>query len=56
MKYLKKCLSVIHPFLVAVFFVLALYSANIAEVTPSEIVIPLVAALGFTLLLLLFPY
>jgi len=53
LKYLKKCLSVIHPFLFAMFFVLALYSANIAEVTPSEIVIPLVAALGFTLLLLL---
>ena len=53
MKYLKKCLSALHPFLFAVFFVLALYFVNITEVTSSEIVIPLVSVLGFTLLLLL---
>ena len=53
MKYLKKCLSVIHPFLFAMFFVLALYYANVAEVSSSEIWIPLFAALGFALLMLL---
>lgn len=35
------------------FFILALYSINVNEVTPSQILIPLAAALGFTLLLLL---
>jgi len=35
------------------FFVLALYSINVTEVTPSQIVIPIAAVLGFTLLLLL---
>ena len=50
---LKKWLFVVHPLLFAMFFVLALYSVNVAEVSPSEVVIPLVAALGCTLLLLL---
>jgi len=53
LKYLKKSLSVIHPLLFTLFFVLALYSANVAEVSPSEIWIPLFAALGFALVLLL---
>jgi hypothetical protein len=53
LKYLKQGLIVVHPLLFAMFFVLALYSANVAEVSPSEIVIPLVAVLGFALLLLL---
>jgi hypothetical protein len=53
LKYFKKLSLVIHPFLLAVFFVLALYSANVNEVTPSEVVIPLVAAIGFALLVLL---
>lgn len=35
------------------FFILALYSINVTEVTPSQIVIPIAAALGFALLLLL---
>ena len=52
MKYLKRGLIVVHPLLLAVFFVLALYSANLEQVSLSEIVIPLIAALGFTLLLL----
>lgn len=50
---MKKLLFVVHPLLFAAFFILALYSANVAEVSPSQIVIPLVAALGFALLLLL---
>jgi len=52
-RHLKKWLSVVHPLLFAMLFVLALYSANVAEVSPSEIVIPLFAALGFALLLIL---
>ena len=52
MKYLKKWLLVVHPLLFAVFFVLALYSANIAEVSPSEIWIPMFSAMGFALLIL----
>ena len=35
------------------FFILALYSANVAEVSPSEVEIPLFSAMGFALLLLL---
>jgi len=53
LKYFKKLSLVVHPFLFTAFFVLALYSANVAEVSPSEIWIPLFAALGFTLLMLL---
>lgn len=53
MKYLKKWLSVVHPLLFAVFFVLALYSTNVDEVSPSEIIIPLIAAIGFALLVLI---
>lgn len=53
MKYLKKWLSVAHPLLFAMFFILVLYSGNVAEVSPSEIWIPLFAALGFALLMIL---
>jgi len=53
LRNLKKVLIIAHPLLFAVFFVLALYSANIAEVSPSEIVIPLVIAIGFALLVLM---
>jgi len=53
LKYLKKWLFGIHPLLFTIFFVLALYSANVAEVSFSEIWIPLFAALGLGLLLLL---
>jgi len=35
------------------FIILAFYSVNVIEVTPSQIVIPIAAALSFTLLLLL---
>jgi hypothetical protein len=37
----------------AMFFILALYSANVAEVSPSAVAIPLISAMGFALLLLL---
>ena len=53
MKNLKKWLLVIHPFLFAMFFVMILYSGNVAEVSSSEIWKPLFASLGFALLLLL---
>ena len=53
MKYIKKLSLVIHPFLFAMFFVMILYSGNVAEVSSSEIWIPLFASLGFALLLLL---
>jgi hypothetical protein len=52
-KYLKRGLIVAHPLLFAIFFVLALYSANAAEVSPSEIIIPLFAAMGFALLVII---
>lgn len=48
---MKKSL-VIHPFLFAMFPALALYSHNVRELSPSELLIPLVASLGFALLLL----
>lgn len=48
-----KRLVVVHPILFALFFVLALYSYNVAEVSPSEIVLPISIVLGSTLLLLL---
>ncbi|MCK4964953.1 MAG: hypothetical protein KAS54_07715, partial [Dehalococcoidia bacterium] len=53
MKKLKKWLFVFHPMMFAMFFILALYSANVAEVSPSAVVIPLFSAMGFALLLLL---
>ena len=53
MKHVKKWLSVAHPLLFAVFFVLALYSVNVNEVYPSEIIIPLIAAIGSAILVLL---
>ena len=56
MKHLKKWLSVVHPLLFAVFFVLAFYSANVTEAAFSEIWIPLFAALGFALLMLLIAF
>lgn len=43
---------VVHPLLFAMFPILFLYSENIAEVSPSEIVMPMALALGSTLLLL----
>jgi hypothetical protein len=46
-------LFVLHPLLFAVFFVLALYSYNVGEVSPSEVVLPLTIVLGFALLVLL---
>ena len=49
---MKKPLA-LHPILFAIFFVLALYSYNVAEVSPSEIALPIAIVLGCTLLLLL---
>ena len=46
-------LTVVHPLLFAMFPVLALYAHNVAEVSPSEIVLPTATVLGSTLLLLL---
>jgi hypothetical protein len=39
-------LSYVHPVLLAIAPVLYLYSRNLAEVTPSDLVLPLIAALG----------
>ena len=47
-----KALPVVYPLLFAMCPILLLYSANVAEVSPSEIVMPTVIALGSTLLLL----
>jgi len=49
----KKWLSVAHPLLFASFFVLSLYSVNVNKVFPSEIIIPLIAAIGSAILVLL---
>ncbi len=46
-------LFVVHPLLFAVFPILALYAYNVAEVSPSEIVLPTTIVLGSTVLLLL---
>lgn len=47
---MKKLLFVVHPLLFAMFFILALYSANVAELSLSSLWIPLIVALGFSLL------
>ena len=41
----------IHPFLFALFFILALYSANVTEVSFRQVVLPIVVVLGSTVLL-----
>jgi len=51
LKYLKKWLSVIHPLLFAMFFVLALYSVNQTELWLSSIWVSLAASFGFALFL-----
>lgn len=43
---------IIYPFLFGLFFVLALYSANVSEVSPAQVVVPGVVVLGSTLALL----
>ena len=48
-----KKLFVAHPLLFAMFPILALYAYNVAEVSPSEIVLPTAIVLGSTLILLL---
>ena len=48
-----KKLTVVHPLLFAMFPILALYAYNVAEVSPSEIVLPTAIVLGSTVLLLL---
>ena len=50
---MKKNLLAIHPLLFAVYPILALYSNNVAEVSPYEIVMPAAIVLGLTLLPLL---
>ena len=50
---MRRLALVAHPLLLSTFFILALYSVNVSEVTPSQTVIPLLAGLGFTCLLLL---
>lgn len=44
---------VIHPFLFGMFFVVALYSANVTEVSFSQILLPLVIVLASTIAILL---
>jgi len=51
--YFLRRLSVVHPLLFALFPILALYAHNVAEVSPSEIVLPTGVVLGATLVLLL---
>lgn len=51
--FLRK-LSWVHPMLFALFPVLYLYSMNLAEVTPSRIIVPLFASLGFGVFMFLF--
>jgi len=48
-----KKLFVVHPLLFALFPVLALYSYNVAEVAPSEIVLPMAILLGWAFAALL---
>ena len=50
---MKKNLFAVHPLLFAVYPILALYSHNVAEVSPYEIVMPAAIVLGLTLLPLL---
>lgn len=47
-----KIISVLHPFLFAVFPILAVYAHNIAELSLSDTIVPLAFALGFAALLL----
>jgi hypothetical protein len=49
----SKSLPVVHPLLFALFPVLALYSFNVTEVSPKEIVVPTAMAVGCSALLLL---
>ena len=44
---------VIHPFLFGMFFVLALYSANVTEVSFSQVLLPFVVVLSSTIAILL---
>ena len=46
----------IHPFLFALYPILFLWSSNLGSVSPEEIVVPLVIALGAAVVLLLIPY
>jgi len=48
-----KKLTVVHPLLFAMFPILALYAYNVAEVSPSEIVLPTAIMLGATVFLVL---
>jgi len=44
---------IIHPFLFGWFFVLALYSANVAEVSPTQVLIPIVVVTASAVVILL---
>jgi len=48
-----KKLTVVHPLFFAMFPILALYAYNVAEVSPSEIVLPTAIVLGSTVFLLI---
>jgi hypothetical protein len=43
---------IIHPFLFGLFFVLALYSANVAEVSPTQVLIRIVVVTASTIVIL----
>jgi len=40
--------TIVHPLLFGLFFVLALYSANVAEVSPSQVAVPALVVVGST--------
>ena len=52
-RIVRRSLPAIHPLLFAAAPILVLYAANVAEVDPSEIVMPLLASLGLAVVLLL---
>lgn len=51
-KRFQKVVVLLHPFFFAIFPILALYSINVGEVPPREIIMPLIGALAFALLLI----
>ena len=46
-------ISLLHPFLFAAFFILALYASNKEELAPSDLLIPLIITLAVTLTIFL---
>jgi len=51
-QFTKKLLLVLYPLFIPSFFLLALYVRNINETNPKEIVIPFIAAMGFSSLVM----